>query len=336
MGAREVTQLREVHDDSMCIVRKKYRNGYRFYDAAGTHITDKKLLKRLKGLIIPPMWSDVQVCKWDDGHIQAIGRDLKGRKQYIYHSEWERKRQEEKFAKMVDFGTALPKMREQALSDIKITKWSKAKILGLMTLVLDETGIRIGNKQYAQRNGTFGLSTLRRKHMEIEDGVMLFEYKGKSNQLRQVEIDDEDLIKLIKKSAELPGYELFRYRNPDGSWDSVDSHDVNEYIHNHMGDNFSSKDFRTWAASRLAVELYPQAIKLKAQAPRKKFSNIVLRLVADELGNTPTVCKSYYVHPIIMQKIENQTLTICRKDEHNIFSKSLSESEKMVLKQISA
>lgn len=328
-------QLKHVDDSSMNIYRKRYGNGYRYYNQDDQLIKDKSLLKRLRTLIIPPMWSDVQVCRWNDGHIQAIGRDLKGRKQYIYHSEWERLRQEEKFAKMIDFGNALPTMRKQVLSDIQNKIWNKEKVLALMILILDDTGIRIGNQQYAERNGTYGLTTLRRKHMDIEDDVLSFEYKGKSNKTRNVEIEDEDLIKMIKRSAELPGYEIFRYRIGASEWENVDSDDVNTYIRKYMGDDYSSKDFRTWVASRLAMEMYPQALNVKSQAPRKKFSNILLRLVADELGNTPTVCKSYYVHPLIMQKIEKQKLPICETGDYSLFESKLSHSERMVLDVIS-
>jgi DNA topoisomerase-1 len=324
-------QLKQVDDSSMTIHRKPYRNGYRFYNEANEQITDKSLLKRLKKLIIPPMWTDVRVCKWDDGHIQSIGRDLKGRKQYIYHSEWERRRQQEKFSKMVEFGEALPEMRKRVLRDINSGRWNRRKVLSMMVLILDDTGIRIGNHQYAERNGTYGLSTLRRKHLTVDDDVLTFEYKGKSNKMRHVEIEDENLIRLIKTSSELPGYEIFRYKTNSSGWSNVDSDDVNEYIRESMGENITSKDFRTWVASRVAVEYYPHAVETKSSAPRKKLSNILLRLVADELGNTPTVCKSYYVHPSIMQKIESGTLPISSGNKHNVFSTSLSDSEKIVL-----
>lgn len=236
-------KIQYIDDTALCLSRVKYRNGHRYLDEAGKKITDKKLLRRLRKLVIPPMWSQVMICKWADGHIQATGRDLKGRKQYIYHSEWERQRQAAKFAKMKDFGKVLPKMRKKCLSDITLKKWHREKVLALMVLILDETGIRIGNQQYAKKNNTYGLSTLRRKHMDIDGDVLTFEYKGKSNKQRTVKIDDEELIKFIKKSAELPGYEIFRYKDANGNWQSVDSDEVNSYIHATIGDEFSSKDF---------------------------------------------------------------------------------------------
>ena len=325
------TKIKRSDDSSLCITRKKRGRGFYYVDEKGEKITAKNLIKRLKGLIIPPMWTDVKICKWDDGHIQAIGRDAKGRKQYIYHSEWERKRQEEKFKKMFKFGKALPSIRKKAIKDLNRKNWRKSKVIALMVMILDETGIRIGNKQYAKRNETYGLSTLRRKHMDVDDEILKFEFKGKSNKLREVEIDDADLIKMIRISAELPGYELFRYKTGYNSYENVDSNEVNEYIRKNMGKEFSSKDFRTWVATRYAVELYPEAIKEKEDAPRKKFGNILIRLVADELGNTPTVCRSYYVHPKIMSKIESQTLFEVDNFRKARSNYGLSKEEKIIL-----
>lgn len=300
--------LKKVDDESLCISKKKYRNGYRYYDEKGKHITDEKLLRRFRKLIIPPMWSEVSICKWSDGHIQATGRDAKGRKQYIYHSKYEQHRQQLKFKKMSAFGKQLSGIRKVCHRYIKEKKWTREKILSLILLLLDDTGVRIGNRQYASRNGTYGLTTLRRKHVDIESGTVTFNYQGKSSQKRIVEVDDPLLINMIKKTSELPGYELFRYQDELGKWQTVDSEDVNNWIRKFMGEKFSSKDFRTWVASRLAIELYPEALTLKSTAPRKKFTNILLRLVADELGNTPTVCKSYYIHPKVLERISNQSI----------------------------
>ena len=186
----------------------------------------------------------------------------------------------------------------------------------------------------ASQNGTFGLTTLRRKHMHLEEDQIVFEYKGKSNKIRHVEIDDAILTKLIKKSSELPGYEIFRYKDQSGCFHAVDSDEVNSYIHLHMGEAFSSKDFRTWVATRLAVELYPYALEAIASSTKKKFSNTLIRMVADELGNTPTVCKSYYVHPSILQKIEARTLPNQFYEDSGALSWKLTASEKQLLKHI--
>lgn len=327
-------EIQHVDDTAMSIHKRKSGKGYQYFDEYGNKITDKKLLNRFKKLIIPPMWNDVYICKWNDGHIQAIGRDAKGRKQYIYHSEFERAKQEEKFAKMKDFGKSLEKFRQQVLSDIGIKEWNRDKVVALLVLLLDETGIRIGNKQYANQNGTYGLTTLRRKHMVLEGNQIIFEYKGKSNKARHVEIDDEHLTKLIKKSAQLPGYEIFRYKDENGNFNTIDSDDVNEYIHNHMGKQFTSKDFRTWVASRLAVEMYPFAIEAIAEKPKSKFTNTLIRMVADELGNTPNVCRSYYVHPNILQKITLKKLPNKYYEDEGALAWKLTPSEKEVMKHI--
>ncbi|VXC07990.1 DNA topoisomerase [Flavobacterium sp. 9AF] len=327
-------QFKHVDDEAMSIHKRKYGKGFQYFDEDGKKITNQKLLNRFRKLIIPPMWTDVYICKWDDGHIQAIGRDAKGRKQYIYHSAFEKKQQEEKFAKMKDFGTALESFRKKVIADVQTKKWDKDKIIALLILILDETGIRIGNKQYASQNGTFGLTTLRRKHMHFEENQIVFEYKGKSNKIRHVEIDDAILTKLIKKSSELPGYEIFRYKDESGCFHAVDSDEVNSYIHSHMGEAFSSKDFRTWVATRLSVELYPYALEAIASSTKKKFSNTLIRMVADELGNTPTVCKSYYVHPSILQKIEAHTLPNQFYEDSGALSWKLTASEKEMLKHL--
>lgn len=333
-SSKKAKEIQHVDDTAMSIHKRKSGRGFQYLDENQVKITDQSILNRLKKLIIPPMWSDVYICKWEDGHIQAIGRDAKGRKQYIYHSVFEKEQQQAKFAKMREFGLALKKFRTKVLHDVQIKEWNKDKILALLVLFLDETGIRIGNKQYASSNGTHGLTTLRRKHMVVEGKQLIFEYKGKSNQQRHVEIDDTDLAKLIRKVAQLPGYEIFRYQDENGQFQAIDSEDVNQYIRTHMGENFSSKDFRTWVASRLAVELYPVAKEALQTTPKKKFTNTLIKLVAEELGNTPTVCRSYYVHPNILQKIELQSLPEKMYEDLGMHQEGLTASEKEVMKHI--
>ena len=326
-------KIRKVYDDAMTICRKKTKNGIRYVDENGKKVKSKKLLARFEKLVIPPMWTNVQICKWPDGHIQAIGRDLKGRKQYIYHSVWEERRQAKKFAKLKKFGSKLADFRKLLYKNVDSRKWTKKKILSLIILILDETGIRIGNQQYAKKNDTYGLTTLRRKHMTVDSDRIVFEYTGKSNKTRKVEIEDNKLHSLIKKTADFPGYEIFRYQVKSKKYKSIDSDDVNAYIKKHMGTGHSSKDFRTWVASRLAIELYPLAEEEIKVSSRKKLSNILIRMVAEELGNTPEVCKSYYVHPKIMQKIEDKKLKV--KANSSIKKNwKLNQYEKLLLKII--
>ena len=326
--------LKLIDDSAMCLSRKKKGKSYEYFDENGEKITNKKTIKRLKDLVIPPMWTKVMICKFDDGHIQATGRDLKNRKQYIYHSEYERAQQLKKFEKLTAFADALPEIRKQYHQDLKKKRWKKQKLLALIVSILDHSGMRVGNQQYVKNNETYGLTTLRRKHLTVKNGEVSFQYKGKSNQIRKVHIDDHDLTKFIKESAQLPGYELFRYKVSSRKYKEVDSDDVNRYIGKYMGKQFSSKDFRTWVASRLAVEFYPMALEQKEKSSKKKFSNILIKMVAEEMGNTPSVCKDYYVHPTIFQKADSKTIP-----NPNPFRKSrkkykLSASEKLAKKII--
>jgi DNA topoisomerase I len=324
--------IEHVDETSLCIQRKKRGRGFMFFDQKGNKIKDKKQLSRLRKLVIPPMWKEVMICNFEDGHIQAIGRDAKGRKQYIYHDSWERKRQEEKFARMLQFGAKLPKLRKKAHQDLQQTTWTKNKVLALMVEILDESGIRIGNEQYVKSNQTYGLSTLRRKHLQLQDGILTFQFKGKSQKEREVSISDKFLIKHIKQVAELPGYELFRYKGEDGKMCDIDSHDVNEYIAHVIGEQFSSKDFRTWVGSRLAIALFPEAIQVKKAEKRKKLDNILIRMVADELGNTPTVCRGYYVHPMILQKMEANEIPLKNPYKPSNSPFGMDPSEKLLIK----
>lgn len=289
----------------MCITRRKYGRGFQYFDERGEQITSEKVLRRFRQLVIPPMWSKVKICKWPDGHIQATGRDPKGRKQYIYHSAWEQQRQREKINRMKAFGEALPALRHKCENLVSNTQnWTREMVLALMLLILDETGIRVGNQEYAERNDTYGLSTLRRKHLDMARDGARFEYQGKSGKQRRVAVEEPRLAEHIREAAELPGYELFRYQNGSRKWENVDSEDVNAFIQERMGEGFSSKDFRTWVASRLAVAYFPEAQARKEKRPRQKLVNILLRLVAKELGNTPNVCRMHYVHPAVLQVVE--------------------------------
>ncbi len=324
-------KLKHIDDTALSIKRKKVGRGYHFIDEEGIKITDPLLLKRLKKLVIPPMWSEVMVCKFDDGHVQAIGRDAKGRKQYIYHSYWEKLKQEEKFQRIEHFVEKLPRIRKICHQNLKLKKWNKDKVLALLVLILDDYGIRIGNQYYANENDSYGLTTLRRKHLTVTPSELIFSFKGKSNQTCEVLIDNTDLIRNIKKCAELPGYEIFRYEDEDGKFQTIDSSDVNEFISEKMGPEYSSKDFRTWTATRLAIEFYPNAVEYMNEFPRKKFSTILIKMVADELGNTPTVCRDYYVHPAIFQCADEQKIPLINPFKEPKSDYGLSASEQLAL-----
>ncbi|HET8736289.1 MAG TPA: DNA topoisomerase IB [Pricia sp.] len=333
-GSKTTESIREIDESAMCISRKKRGKGYSYYDENGKLIRAKTTLKRLKDLVIPPMWQDVMICRFDDGHIQAIGRDAKDRKQYIYHSLYEKRRQEEKFKKMLAFSKLLPKIRKKAYAHLNAKGWGKDKLVALIILLLDEYGIRIGNKEYKKQNDSYGLTTLRRKHISLEDDDLILSFKGKSNKEQEVHIDNEELVPFIKKSASMPGYSIFRYRDAENQFHDVDSDDVNEYIAEYMDADFSSKDFRTWAANRLAVECYPLALKELENGSRKKFSNSVIKLVAAEMGNTPSICRNYYVHPALFNRIDEKSLPDTNPFKESKSPFGLSASEKLARKII--
>ena len=326
--------IREIDDSALCIYRKKWARGFRYLNEEGKPIKDKTTLKRLKNLVIPPMWTDVKICRFEEGHIQATGRDKKGRKQYIYHTIYEQNCQLEKFNSLINFAKALPTIRKKSYKAIQTKEWTKEKVLGLMILILDGYGIRIGNKHYQENNDTIGLTTMRRKHMKIDVDGIIFHYNGKSHIDRSVMIDDAQLISLIKEAADLPGYEIFRYQDENGDFQSIDSDEVNEYLAKNMCAEYSSKYFRTWAACRLAIEYYPVALEEKQKNKRKKFSNILVNMVASELGNTPSVCRNYYIHPSIMEKIDSQSLPQPNPFRQSASPYALSREEKLGLQII--
>ena len=304
-----IPSLRYVSDEQPGYARLKWGRGFTYRDWEGRCVKDKRLRDRFKALVIPPFWEDVWICREENGHLLCTGRDAAGRKQYIYHPEWTAYRQLAKFERLQVFAEHLPEIRRTAQRHLQHPRWDKEKVLALIVQVLDEVALRIGNKQYAKRNSTYGLTTMRRKHMEVQGEEIVFEYKAKSNKRREVHIDDEELMQLIRDCSELPGYEVFRYRDETGKTHPVDSHDVNEYLRAITGEHLYCKDFRTWAGSHLAVEYYPEAKRLIAAGESKKqLLNLTVEMVAADLGNTPSVCRQYYIHPSILQAVEQERI----------------------------
>lgn len=302
--------LVETIDAHLSIVRLRRGKGFQYLADGRRKISTSTTLQRIRRLAIPPMWEEVLISVRHDCHIQAVGRDQKGRKQYIYHAEWHLEQQRKKFDKLVAFAQQLPLVRKQCLELIRRKPWSKDKALALMVLILDDTGIRIGNREYLQANQTYGLSTLQDRHLEVHGSTASLRFRGKSGKDLQVDIDDPRLASLIRKSADLPGYSLFRYQDDEGTWHDVDSDDVNTFIRARIGEEFSCKDFRTWAATRLVLELYPQALKESQENPRKKLLNLLVKAIAAKLGNTVAVCRGYYIHPALLALAEENKLPV--------------------------
>ena len=291
------------------ITRKKKGKDFIYGFENGKPVTAKKTLTRIENLVIPPIWKDLWINKDPKGHIQVTGFDQKGRKQYIYHPQWTDQQQNHKYKRLSLFGHSLPQIRSRIGDDIELEGWPRNKMLALMVTILDEMFIRVGNVSYAKENGTYGLSTLRRKHVRLDGAVATFEYKAKSGKYRKLTLEDEELVPLIKECMDLPGYDLFRYYDEEAKcYHNLISDDLNRYLREITGADFSAKDFRTWAGSVLTVSLKENASKEKEAFPRKKTETILINLVAEKLGNTVSICKTSYIHPHILDVVLTKDL----------------------------
>ncbi|WP_296405976.1 DNA topoisomerase IB [Psychrobacter sp.] len=274
--------LRYVSDEEPGYTRMRCGKGFSYRDVNGHTVKDKKLRKRFDSLAILPMWSEVWICNNDDGHLQCTGRDEKGRKQYLYHQLWNQVRDEAKFDAMIGFGNKLPALRAQVEQDLKLEMLSRENVLAAVVKLLETTLIRIGNDRYAEQNKSYGLSTLRSKHItETEEGLA-FDFVGKSAKEHHIELQDERLIDIIRACSDLPGYRIFKYLDEQGNKQVVQSEDINGYLREHTGEEYSAKDFRTWMASVLAAEyLYEHADPqlLNSEPDSKERQKLVVDMV---------------------------------------------------------
>ena len=300
------SSLRYVTDTDPGYSRHRRAAGFTYRDQHNLVIKDRKNIERIAKLAIPPAWSHVWIAQQPNGHIQATGRDAKGRKQYRYHARWQTVRSEHKFDRMIQFGISLPKIRARVMADLKRNDLSREHVLAIVVRLLETTRIRIGNEEYARSNHSFGLTTLRNRHVQFSGETLRFQFIGKMGKAHSVCVNDRRLARLVRRCRELPGQSLFQYHGDDGAARGVDSSDVNDYISAITGESFSAKDFRTWAGSLLA------ATQLSAQrdtdgAPAARLT-LALKAVASQLGNTPAVCRSGYVHPRILQAYHDSSL----------------------------
>lgn len=325
-------------DAHMGYCRKRMGKGFVYLDENKNRIKDKAIVDRIKSLKIPPMWNEVRVSTKGNTHLQATGKDQRGRKQYLYHPAWMAYRNQCKFRRITEFGRALPTIRKRSLADMQLKGWSKQKVLGLVVQVLNEVFIRIGNVYYKEQNETYGLTTLRRKHLKVEGSSMSFQYKAKSGKYRSIDIKNLRLRRLIKQCSELPGHEIFRYLDEDKKWCSIDSHDVNEYLKAISGEQLSSKDFRTWGGSVTALEKYEEAKEQALATNKKSVVPTLIKMVARKLGNTVAICRDYYVHPAILSAIESGAISAYSKGLRSSSSatEALSPYERVALKIIAA
>jgi DNA topoisomerase-1 len=295
--------LRYVTDARPGYTRKKRGKGFRYLDSDGKPIKDEATLKRIRSLVIPPAWTDVWICPSANGHLQATGRDARKRKQSRYHPRWRAVRDETKYERMKLFGEALPAIRERVEQDLGLPGLPREKVLATIVRLLETTFIRIGNEEYARENRSYGLTTMHNRHVEVEGGKVRFKFRGKSGKVHDIDLNDRRLARIVKKCQDLPGYELFQYLDDEGNHHGVDSADVNEYLRAITDEQFTAKDFRTWAGTVLACALLRETGSCEAQSQAEAKKNVVqaIAAVAERLGNTPSVCRKCYVHPAVIE-----------------------------------
>lgn len=299
--------LRYVSDKDLTWTRQRSGSGFRFLNTRRKRI-GKADEMRVKSLGIPPAWKRVRLCPDKNGHILAIGFDDKGRKQYIYHPAWTAYNQQNKFDFMLKFGEILPVLRETTTAHMRQHDLTRERILATIVWLLEHTFIRVGNKTYAKENQSYGLTTLRNKHVEVEGSLIRFSFKGKSSVYHELDIRHPRVATTIKQCIELPGYELFQYLDDEGDRRTVDSADVNDYLKEITGESLSAKDFRTWGGTTIAGHTLYKLGRPTEELPLEKVLTQAVETVSEHLGNTPAVCRQYYVHPEILRSYERDTL----------------------------
>jgi DNA topoisomerase-1 len=313
LSAAKSAGLRYVSDEKPGITRTGSAKSFRYIGPDGRVVRDAATLGRIKRLAIPPAWTKVWICPYPHGHIQATGRDDRGRKQYRYHPDWRTVRDETKYERMIAFGQALPKIRRRVQRDLSRPGLGREKVLATMVRLLETTLVRVGNEEYARANGSIGLSTMRDQHVKIEGSVMRFAFKGKSGKFHRIALRDPRLARIVRQAQDLPGQELFQYLDDDGEQRTVNSEDVNAYLRDIAGHEFSAKDFRTWAGTVLAALALREFTAFKSKAEAKKNLVHAIERVAERLGNTPAVCRKCYIHPVVLQSyLDGKTVELLR------------------------
>lgn len=300
--------LKYVNDAAPGIRRKKVGKGLRYVDPTGKFIRDAPTLGRIRSLVIPPAWTDVWICPREDGHLQATGRDQRGRKQFRYHRRWRTVRDETKYSHMVSFAQALPRIRRRIAQDLRRSGLPREKVLAAVARLLEISHIRVGNDEYARTNQSYGLTTLLDRHVKVSGAKMQFHFRGKSGKAHKVDIEDRRLAKIVRNCQGIPGQELFAYLDAEGGPRDVGSGDVNDYLREVSGGDFTAKDFRTWAGTVLAAMALQELRKFDSQAQAKKNIVRAIESVAKQLGNTPAVCRKCYIHPAILESYVDRSM----------------------------
>jgi len=300
LESAEEAGLRYVSGCGPCIRRVRCGRAFRYIGPDGASLRDPKQLQRIRSLAIPPAWRDVWICPSPKGHLQAAGWDARGRKQYRYHPRYRTTRDQAKFSRMIAFGTVLALIRKRVREDLRRTGLPKEKVVATVVRLLETSYIRIGNEEYAEENGSFGLTTLKNRHVQINGATLRFRFRGKSGMEHTIELTDRRLSRIVKECRELPGYELFQYLDEAGEPRTIDAADVNAWLRETTGQEFTAKDFRTWFGTVLAVREFAAAGPARGQAAGKKATVETVKRVARHLGNRAATCRKYYIHPAIV------------------------------------
>jgi DNA topoisomerase-1 len=303
--AAEDAGLRYVSDDQPGFSRQRKGEEFEYFDAKGKPIRDEQRLLRIKRLAIPPAWRDAWICPSPNGHIQATGRDDRRRKQYRYHERWREIRDENKYDRLISFGKALPKIRRRVKKDLALSGLPREKVLATIVQLLERSLIRVGNEEYARENKSFGLTTMQDRHVDVKGSKLRFRFRGKSGRQHEVDVTDRRVAKIVLKLQDLPGQDLFQYLDDEGDPHNITSQDVNEYLHEITGEDFTAKDFRTWAGTVLAAIALSAAGDFETKKQAKANIKNAIEAVAKILGNTSAICRQCYIHPIVLETYLN-------------------------------
>ena len=336
----EEAGLRYVSDDQPGYTRKAKSDDFEYFDAEGEPIRDEQRLLRIKRLAIPPAYTDVWICPSANGHIQATGRDARGRKQYRYHERWRAARDEDKYDRMVLFGEALPKIRKRVEADLALPGLRQNKVLAAVVQLLQRTFIRVGNEEYARDNKSFGLTTMKGWHVDVNGSKLRFRFRGKSGIKHDVDIQDRRIAKIVAKVQDLPGQNLFQYLDDDGEARDITSQDVNDYLREITGEDFTAKDIRTWAGTVLAAIALNAAGAFETKKQAKANIKNAIGAVAKILGNTPAICQKCYIDPVVLESYLNGDIIegLKRRTDETLESEAvdLRASEVAILKFLQA